>query len=215
MVSTHSIRRGNCLFQAIVGLAILGLLVAIFGIVSMLTSGASDAVKDFEKQLQSIMDTATTIKAPGQTSIELKQGGAMVAVLPSGDVGGEKIGAPKAGVTFTVTVTDPSGGPVKFEKGNQSPQSGAPFELLGVFEAKSEGAYTVDVQSSDGSPAAIMIAAGTQEDIDKAMNSGLAILKGVGGGCLTICGAGLAVVFGVVALIMRLRKPKADPLEYV
>ncbi|MCE2882982.1 MAG: hypothetical protein LW636_11590 [Planctomycetaceae bacterium] len=212
MATMHCTRRGNCLFQALAALAVL---IVIFGIVSMLTSGAGDAVKDFEKQVQSLTDTATTIKAPGQTSIEMKQGGAMVAVLPSGDVAGEKIGAPKAGVTFTVTVTDPSGNPVKFEKGNQSPQAGAPFELLGVFEAKSEGAYKVDVQSSDGSPAAIMVAAGTQEDIDRAMNSGLAILQGVGGGCLTICGAGAAVVFGGVALFMRLRKPKPDPLEHL
>ena len=215
MATMHCTRRGNCLFQAIVALAVIGFLVATFGIVSMLTSGAGDAVKDFEKQLQTMMDTATTIKAPGQASIEMKQGGAMVAVLPSGDVGGEKIGAPKEGVTFTVTVTDPSGNPVKFEKGNQSSQAGAPFELLGVFEAKSEGAYKVDVQSSDGSPAAIMVAAGTQEDIDKAMNTGLAILQGIGGGCLTICGAGAAVVFGGVALFMRLRKPKPDPLEHI
>lgn len=208
-------RRGNCLLQVMFAIAVLGLLLAIFGIVTMATSGAGDAVKDLEKQLTTIVETATTFEAPGKATLELKDGAAMVGVLPSAEVNGKKIGAPAAGVTFKVTVTDAEGKSVEFRRVNVSRDPNAPFEPLGVFKVESAGTYSVEATSSDGSPAAVFVSGGSQEEVDRLTSSGLALLQGIGGGCSTICGLALAVVFGLIAAVIKFRRKEPDPLEHV
>jgi hypothetical protein len=62
-----------------------------------------------------------------------------------------------------------------------------------------------------------MVAAGTQEEAKELANSGVAILQGLGGGCVTICGLLMLLAFGIPALVMRIRAKRArpDPLEHV
>lgn len=214
------LRRGTCLFQLLLGFAVLGLLLLVIGIVSMVTSKAGDAVSQLQTQIQALVDRATVFEAPASIEVELEQGGGMVALSPDGMVGEKRIGPPPANVNFVVTITDSAGKPVKFEA-NQAPRNpGAPFEMLGVFETPEKGRYTVDVKTSDGSatPAAVMIAAGSQAEAEALTNSGVAILQGIGGGCVTLCGVFMLLAFGIPALIMRLRSkrgPKSDPLEHV
>jgi len=214
-----NLRRGNCLFQLLLGLAVLGVLLLVVGIVSMVTSKAGDAVSKLQTQIQSFVDRATVFEAPASIEIELEQGGGMVALSPDGMVGQKRIGPPPANVNFVVTITDTEGKPVKFEANTAPRNPGSPFEMLGVFETPAKGRYTVDVKTSDGSstPAAVMVAAGTQEEAKELANSGVAILQGLGGGCVTICGLLMLLAFGIPALVMRIRAKRArpDPLEHV
>lgn len=208
-------RRGNCLFQALLAVALLGLLLAIFGAVTMLTSGAGDAAKALEKQLKAMAETATSFEAPGKVSLELKSGAGMVGIVPNGEVDGKKIGAPGEAVTFKVTVTDADGKSVKFDEFGASRDPNAPIQPVGIFKVGSPGTYTIDVATSDGSPAAVFVSAGTQEEVDQLASSGIAILKGVGGGCVTFCGGAVFVVFGIISLVIKLRRKEPDPLEHV
>ncbi len=212
-------RRGNCLFQLLLGLAVLGILLLVLGIVSMATSKAGDAVSKLQTQIQSFIDRATVFEAPASIELELDAGGGLVALSPDGMVGEKRIGPPPTNVNFVVTITDAEGKPVKFDANSAPRNPGAPFEMLGVFETPAKGRYTVDVKTSDGSatPAAIMVSAGTKEEAEQLANSGVAILQGLGGGCVTICGLLMLLAFGIPALVMRIRAKRArpDPLEHV
>jgi hypothetical protein len=208
--ATHQ-RRGNCLFQILLALAVLCVLVAVAGIVSMLTSGAGKAVTDLQSEIKTIAANSDTFEAPGTATVELESGGAMLALHPDGTVGDKKIGVPPANVTYVFTITGPDGNPVKFDANNQPRNPQAPFEMFGVFEAKTAGAYTIEAKTSDGSatPAAIMVAAADEATAERLASAGLAIFKGIGGGCLSICGCLAAIGFAIPAFFVR-RKAKAS-----
>ncbi len=194
-------RRGNCAFQVLLGLAVLALLVAIYGAVSALTSGVGDAFKS----IQTIISTSNAMEAPGTAKVTMPQGGGLLAFHPDGKVGDKIIGRPPANVTYTVSITGPDGTTVPFQKNTAPRDPNSPFEMLGFFETETDGEYSFDVQASDGStPAAIMIAS-ADSTTAKALGSSFA--SAFGGSCLTICGCTAALAFGIPALIVR-RKAK-------
>lgn len=212
--SYPALRRGNCLFQVLLAVAVLSILVSVFGIISMLTSGAGDAVSALETEIKSIAANSQTFEAPGTATVELAEGGAMLALHPDGMVGDKKIGVPPANVNYTFTITDADGNSVKFDANNAPRNPQAPFEMFGVFETKAAGTYTIQSKTSDGSetPAAVMVAAADKATAERLANAGLAIFKGVGGGCLTVCGCLAALAFGIPALIVR-KKAKASAAD--
>lgn len=203
-------RRGNCAFQILLALAVIAALVAVGGLVSMLTSGAGDAVTALETEIKTIAQNSQTFEAPGTTTVELAQGGAMLALHPDGMVGDKKIGVPPANVNYTFTVTDSAGNPVKFAPNNAPRNPQSPFEMFGLFEVESAGTYTIEAKTTDGSttPAAIMVAAADQATADRLANAGLAIVQGFAGGCFAICGCLTAIAFVIPAIIVR-KKAKA------
>lgn|GEM_PF-1286676 len=208
---TPVLRRGNCLFQALLAVAVLSFLVSVFGIISMLTSGAGDAVTALETEIKTIAANSQTFEAPGTATLELAEGGAMLALHPDGMVGEKKIGVPPASVNYTFTITDADGNAVKFDANNAPRNPQSPFEMFGLFETKAAGAYTIEAKTTDGSdtPAAIMVAAADKATAERLANAGLALFKGVGGGCLALCGCLAALAFGIPALIVR-KKAKAS-----
>ncbi|MFM1868701.1 MAG: hypothetical protein RL591_2109 [Planctomycetota bacterium] len=208
---TPVLRRGNCLFQALLAVAVLSFLVSVFGIISMLTSGAGSAVTALETEIKSIAANSQTFEAPGTTTVELAEGGAMLALHPDGMVGEKKIGVPPASVNYTFTITDAEGQPVKFDANNAPRNPQSPFEMFGLFETKTAGAYTIEAKTTDGSstPAAIMVAAADKATAERLASAGMALFKGVGGGCLALCGCIAALAFGIPALIVR-KKAKAS-----
>ena len=74
---TLVLRRGNCLFQALLAVAVLSFLVSVFGIISMLTSGAGDAVPALETEIKTIAANSQPFEAPGTATLELAEGGAL------------------------------------------------------------------------------------------------------------------------------------------
>jgi len=207
---TPTRRRGNCAFQILLALAVIAALLAVGGLVSILTSGAGGAMSTLETEIKTIVQNSQTFEAPGTATVELSAGGAMLALNPDGMVGDKKIGVPPANVNYTFTITDADGNPVEFDANNgpRNPQS--PFEMFGFFEVKSAGAYTIEAKTSDGSttPAAIMVAAADQATADRLANAGLAIVQGFAGGCFAICGCLTAIAFVIPAIIVR-KKAKA------
>ena len=212
-----TLRRGACLFQALLGLAVIGILLLVGGIVSLATSDVGAAAKNLGAEITGIVEGSTVMEAPGSVEIELPQGGGIVAFQPDGAVGGKRIGPPPIGVTFNVKITGGDGEVLKFEAKQAPRNPGAPFEMLGFFEVEKQGKYTFDVRASDGSdtPAAIMIAATDKASAERMAQSGIALLQGFSGGCVAVCGLFLALGCGIPVLIMRKRSKKPDPLAHV
>ncbi|MDI9404250.1 MAG: hypothetical protein QM516_10295 [Limnohabitans sp.] len=203
-------RRGNCAFQILLALAVIAALLAVGGVVSMLTSGAGDAVTVLETEIKTIAQNSQSFEAPGTATVELAEGGAMLALHPDGMVGDKKIGVPPANVSYNFTITDADGNAVKFEANNAPRNPQAPFEMFGFFQAKKAGAYTIEAKTSDGSDtkAAIMVAAADEATAQRLANAGLALVKGVGGGCLAVCGCLAAIALAIPAFFVR-KKAKA------
>lgn len=206
-------RRGSCLVQTLIGLALIGLLLLIVGVVGMLTSKASSAVQDIQSQIETLRNRATVFEAPASIELELGQGGALVALAPDGMVGDKKLGPPPASARYEITVTDAEGKAVRFERANQPRNPAAPFEMLGTFAVDAAGRYTVKVDGAgdNPAPAAVMVASASTEEIETLANSGVAILQGLGGACSAICGLVAFVGFGIPALIMRARARQKPP----
>ncbi|MFM7261301.1 MAG: hypothetical protein ACKO3W_11920 [bacterium] len=203
-------RRGNCAFQILLALAVIAALVAVGGLVSMLTSGAGGAMTILETEIKTIAQNSQTFEAPGTATVELSAGGAMLALHPDGMVGDKKIGVPPANVNYTFTITDADGNAVKFDASNAPRNPQSPFEMFGVFEVESAGPYTIEAKTTDGSttPAAIMVAAADQATADRLADAGLALVQGFAGGCFAICGCLSAIAFIIPAFIVR-KKAKA------
>ena len=198
------------------GLAVVGFLLLVGGVIFMLTSDAMSAVADVQKQISNFTEKATTFAAPGSEEVEFDVGGGVVMLSPGGTVGDKTIGTPPSDVTFTVTITDATGTAVEFAPNRSPRQPGAPFELIGFFETPTKGLYKIDVQTSTGVPAAIMVAAGTEEDVNKLAGSAGQIAAGAGGLCAAGCGGIMLLGFGIPALIVRAKaKKRVDPLANV
>ncbi|MEY3144065.1 MAG: hypothetical protein RLY21_2558 [Planctomycetota bacterium] len=212
MTRTITPRRGNCLTGLVIGLAVLGFLLLVAGSIAYLSFSPSTALEKLQVDLKALVDSAAVIEAPGSVEVELAAGGAAFILSPSGEVGDKVIPAPPAGVTYTITVTDPGGNPVRFET-NDAPRTGSePFYLFGFCELKTEGPYTITVTASDGStPAAILATRASQAELQRLLSESLRISGGVIGGCGAVCGLAIFVVFGVLALFMR-KKSQPDPL---
>ena len=211
-------RRGNCLLQALLGLAVLGLVLVIVGVVGMFMSGAGSAVSGLAAKLGTLAEHATVFEAPGTKQLELDVGGGIIALSPKGMVGDKRIGTPPADVTFAVTMTGPEGKPVKLEANNAPRNPTSPFEVLGAFELDSKGLYTIEVKPSDGTtPAAIMVGAAGKDDVELFKSGITAVSQGLLGACGAGCGGLMFLAFGIPALIMSLRakKQRTDPLEHV
>jgi len=202
-------RRGNCVFPALLGLAIVGLVLAVVGVVMLMNSGAAGLAARIEQ----FMKDAQTFEAPGLKDIDMKADGAgLVLINPDGKVGDKVVGLPSPKTEITIKVKGPDGTDVKFDpfEGGRDPSS--PIQLLGVFEAANEGRYQVDASTNDGSSAAIAVVAGSKEDAEQIAST---IASGFFGLCGTVCGLGLFVAFGIPALIvlMKSRAKAPDPLE--
>ncbi len=200
--------------QILAAFAVIGVLLMVGGIVSLLTSGAGQAMTDIQTSIETFVADAKTFEAPGELEVELPAGGAIVALAPDGKVGDKQIGTPHPSVEYTVTIKGPDGNDVKFEANSQPRSSGAPFALLGFFETKEADLYKISAttENADDPHAAISVAAGTEKQVEALMNNALALLQGFGGGCFAACGVILALVCGIPALIMRKRKKAPDPL---
>jgi hypothetical protein len=194
-------------------LAILGAILLIVGAIIAATSGGIGAFSSLKKQFEAFAASAQTFEAPGVGEYEFKKGGAMVMLHPDGQVGDRRIGTPDWKVDFEVTVTDIDGNAVPYERNEAQRQPGAPFELLGFFEIPEDGVYRIDVATSDGTPAAIMVGSGTSEEVETMLASFLSFMWGVVGGCFSACGCVILLAFGVPALVLGRSRPKVDPLE--
>lgn len=208
-------RRGSCLFQTLIGLALVGLLLLIVGVVGMATSGAGAAAQGLKAQIDSFREHATVFEAPASIELDLGQGGALVALAPDGMVGEKKLGTPPANFGYLVAVTDADGKSVQVEgpRGNRSP--GAPFEVLGTFAVETAGRYTIKVTgtSEDAPNAAIMVAAASAEEIEALTTNAVSLFQFGGSACFSICGLVALLGFGIPALIVRARaKRTPDPV---
>jgi hypothetical protein len=214
MRHTRPLRRGNCLPIALFALAAVGVIALAVGGWMFLTSDAATAVKDLQAKVESLQEGATVFAAPGSAVVELKKGGGTVMLAPDNMVDGENIPAPGPEVAFAITVKDAAGNPVKYEPNTQPRNPGAPFHMFGFFEVPEDGAYTVEVTLAGGEDprAAMMVATGTEEDVEALTMAGLEVLKGTFGGCVGVCGLLAAIGFGIPALVLSRRKPTPDPL---
>ncbi len=205
--------RGSCLLSTLFALTIIAVLLIIAGIVLFVTSDAQNAVANLGTMVTSLTDRATTFEAPASIELTLEKGGGAVAYAKDGKVGDKIIGAPTTDVRYTVSITDKDGNAVAFQANNGPRNPSAPIDLIGTFEVVESGSYKFDIKASDGSatPAAIMIGSVTQEEAAALADSGIALLKGLGGGCVFGCGALMLVGFGIPALIVRSRSKKAPP----
>lgn len=202
-------RRGNCLFPALLGIAILGLVLAIVGVVTLLNSGAGGLASRIEKFTQD----AQTFEAPGFKDVDLKAGGGgLVLISPDGKVGDKVVGLPAPSTEITIKITGPDGSPVPFEPLEGRRDGSAPIQILGGFEATKDGRHQFEATTSDGSSAPLSIVAGSKEDVEQFAAT---ITSGFFGICGTVCGLGLLVAFGIPALIVRMkaRAKTPDPLE--
>ena len=214
VMRTIAIRRqGTCLTQILIAFALIGVLIFIVGIVSMATSEAGKGIADLQTQIKALTDRATVFEAPASIEVELEKGGGMVAFSPSGIVGDKRIGPPPAGINYTVTITASDGTVLPFQRNNGARNPGAPFEMLGVFDTSAKGLYRFDVRADDGSatPVAIMVAAASKDEVG-------AILKGIGGGCASVCGLLMFIGFGIPWIVVsmaakRARREQAERLE--
>lgn len=216
LMRSHTHRRGNCLFLTLVGLAVLGLLVLIASLVAAVTSKPGEAVQQLESQIQTLAESATRLEAPGSAEVELAKGGVMVLLAPDGEVDGKKISTPGGSVQFDVTITGEDGTEVKVEAMRQPRDPNSPFAVLAAAEIPADGTYTVDVRETGGgeTPAAILVAGGSQADLEAMGESAGELAKFAGGACGGVCGLVLLLGCGIPALVIaiRRRKPKVDPL---
>jgi len=181
--------------------------------VGIAASGATSAIGTLKTQIKSFTESATVFEAPGEVTIEFKQGGGAILLEPDGEVGDRRIGIPPWDVTFELEVTDPDGEQVKVERNTSPRQPGAPIELLGVFEIEKDGPHRVAVRTSNDSPAAIMVGAGTEAEVKSLFESIIAFAQGVLSSCFSACGCLMALAFGVPALVLSRARRQPDPLE--
>ncbi len=214
MRSTTRHHHGNCLPIALFAVAAIGVVAFVGGLWAFATSDAAQAVSDLQAKIESLQEGATVFKAPGSATVELSKGGGTVMLAPDGMVDGESVPAPGPEVAFAVTVKDADGDPVEYEPNTQPRNPGAPFHMFGFFEVPEDGTYTVEVELAGGEDphAAIMVASGSEADVEQLAMSGLAVLKGTVGGCVGICGFLAALGFGIPALVLSRRKRTPDPL---
>lgn len=207
-------RRGNCLTIALFAVAAIGLLALLVGGWMFATSDAAAAVSRLQAKIESLQEGATTFAAPGSAKVELKKGGGTVMLAPDGMVDGENIPAPGPEVAIAVTVKDAGGNAVKFEPNTQPRNPAAPFHLFGFFEVPEDGAYEVEVSmvGGDDPRAAIMVAAGTEADVEELALAGVEVVKGGIGGCIGVCGLLAAIGCGIPALVLARRRKTPDPL---
>lgn len=212
MRRTTTLRRGSCLFEALLGIAIIGLLLLVAGTIAFFIWNPKSALESVTAKVKAIARDSVTFEAPGSMEVDLKAGGAALFFPPKGEVGDKTIPMPPIGVLYTVSITDSQGNPVKFEP-NVSPRQGQePFYFLGFTEIAQDGKYTVEVKASDNTtPAAISIASGRSEDFIAMLEDLKTGGIGVFGGCGALCGLSLLVVGGIAAIFAR-RAAKADPL---
>jgi hypothetical protein len=212
MKRTTQPRRGSCLSNALIGLAVVGLLLLIAGAVTFVAMGPSKAGSDFATKLQAVITDSTVVEAPGSAEIEFKAGGAAFLLWPNGQVGDKTIPMPPSSVSYTVTVKDADGNELKTEP-NRAPRGPAdPLYLISALEIPKDGVYTVDVTASDGStPAAILAGAAGKKDLEELARTGITASIGWGGGCTAVCGFAMLLVFGIAALLAR-KSAKPDPL---
>jgi hypothetical protein len=197
----------------------MGLLILIVSLASVFTSNAGTAVSDFDREVDTLLAGAHSFEAPGSIDLPLEQGGGLVLISPDGTVGDTRIGRPPANVGYTVTVRNAAGTAVAVEASNMPRNPSAALELLGWFKVDEPGTYSIDVRTSDGSttPAAIMVCAGTQSQVDVVVDGLTAIGKVALGICGSVCGLGFMIAFGIPAIILRVRKsrkqrdPDGDP----
>lgn len=217
MTPTRRPARGSCLPIILLAFAVIGLLILIASLALMFTANAGDNLAKFEKELQVLQADATAFEAPGTLELALEPGGALVLISPDGSVGDKRIGRPPANVSYTLTVTSSAGAPVPIESSNMPRNPSAAFELLGWFSVGRADTYTIEVRTTDGSPtpAAIMVCAGDQTQIDTVVAGLGAIGKVAGGICGAICGLVVLLGFGIPALVLRLRRRKPDALEQI
>ena len=92
----------------------------------------------------------------------------------------------------------------------------SPFAVLAAAEIPADGTYAVDVRETGGgeTPAAILVAGGSQADLEAMGESAGELAKFAGGACGGVCGLVLLLGCGIPALVIaiRRRKPKVDPL---
>jgi hypothetical protein len=209
----HRPRRGSCLPILLLGLALMGLIILIISLASLFTSNAGTAVSDFDREVNELLTNAKSFEAPGRIEVPLEQGGALVLISPDGTVGDKRIGRPPASVAYTVKVTNAAGNAVEVEASNMPRNPSAAFELLGWFKVNAAETYAIEVQTADGSatPAAIMVCAGDQSQIDVVVNGLTAIGKVAFGICGSVCGIVFMLAFGIPAIIIRLRKSRQAP----
>ncbi len=201
----------SALGMALIGLALLGLLVTIVGGVFALTSGFTDSTRSFEAEIDTLVENATTFEAPASIELPFEPGGAFVLIAPDGRVGDKVIGRPPSSVGYRITVKDASGTPVGVESAGSRRDPRSRIEILGWFRVPESGSYTVSVATADGSqtPVAIMIASGDESQVDRIVDSIEGIAQGFFGSCCAACGCVLLVGFGVAAIIVRVRDSRA------
>jgi len=211
------VRRGSCGLQILAALAILAVILLIVGVVGFIVSGPSSAASQFEAQLKKFTESATVFEAPGSKEIEFKAGGGVVMLSPEGMVGDKRIGTPPSSVTLDVKIESADGKALKFERNTAPRNPAAPFELIGFFKVDADGTYTVTVTPSDGStPAAILVGAGTEQEVASLLSSVAALLTATVSGCVGICGLVGVMAFGIPALVMwrskrRQQQEQRDP----
>ena len=205
-------RRGNCLFLTLLGVLILGIVLLIGGVITFFVSSPTTAVSDAVAKFEQIAADSSALEAPGTFEVELKAGGAAFFLSPDGKVGDKTIPTPPGSVRYTIAVRDANDQPIRVEP-NQAPRQGnEPFYFFGFCEIPADGTYAIDVQASDGStPAAILAAPATKQDIEALAAAALGALTGGLGGCGAICGI-VFVLAGGIGLIFVRKKPKPDPL---
>ena len=214
MRHTKPLRRGNCLPIALFAIAAIGLLAFIVGAVVFATSDATAAMRDLQTKIEALQEGATTFAAPGSVQVELKKGGGTVMLAPDGMVDGENIPAPGLDVAIAVTVKDAEGNAVKYEPNTQPRNPAAPFHMFGFFEVPEDGTYEVEVSMVGGEDprAAIMVASGTEKDVEELALAGVELVKGGIGGCVGVCGLLAAIGFGIPAILVARKKKTPDPL---
>jgi hypothetical protein len=212
----HTHRRGNCLFLTLVGLAVVGLLVLVVSLVAAITSKPGEAFEKLESKFQTLAEGATRLEAPGSAEIDLAEGGVMVLLAPDGEVDGKKIGTPRGTVQFDVRIIAEDGTEVEVESIRETRDPNSPFAVLAAAEIPADGTYLVDVRETGGgqTPAAILIAGGSQADMDAMGESAGELAKFAGGACGGVCGLVLLLGCGIPALVISIRRRKApvDPL---
>lgn len=212
MMRSTTARRGNCLSGLLIALAVLGLLLLIGGAIAFVTLSPGKALEQLQADVTALTEGSTPIEAPATVEIDMKPGGAAFILSPTGKVGDKVIPTPPAGVSYTISIVDPEGNPVKLET-NTAPRNGTePFYFFGFCELATEGTYKITVDASDGStPAAILATRASPEELQRLVSEGVRASLGGLGGCGAVCGLAMFVVFGVIALLVR-KKAQPDPL---
>lgn len=207
--------RGNCLVATLFGLAFIGLVLLVGGLVGALTSSPADAAAKLSESIHSMQPNR--FEAPGSIEIDLDAGGIIVALAPDGTVGDRRIGAPPAGTRFETTLRDSAGIPLAIQDTDVPTDPNAPFSILATAEIFQKGTYTLDVRSTgDGSvPAAIVVTSGNTAALTMMGESVGTFLKLFGSVCLAAVGLALVLFCGIPGLIVAARQRKLrrpDPL---